>query len=495
MDALEARKLTEKLYLRLNARRPDIEKAEQYNEGKQPLAFATEEWKQQNAARYAGFADNWCAPVVNAEAERVSIGGITFFGEGEKERASKYWDELRRNRFELQFSQGIIQELVSKRCFVIVWGSKDGEPIVTFEHPSMVEVQYDWENPNERVAALKSWIDEDTEYATLYTRHEVVKWERPRQAPQDERKSQADQSRTHYAADGGWMPRGGEDADWWVPNPLGVVPVVEFQNRPTLRGNPISEIQGVMPMQDAVNLLWAYLFLAADYASMDARVMLATSPPMIPLLDTAGKIIGERPVEMKDLREKRLITLTGDNARIDSWKAAALDIFTDTIEIAVGHIAAQTRTPPHYLVANKGMSQLSGDALKNSEAGLATKVREFRAFTDDSLREVLQLMALVQDDRKAAEAAALASFHWDKIEIRSEAQLADALVKKSQMGYPFEFLLEEAGHSPADIKRIMAMRKAEQDEALGLGVQAMVQGAMTDVEPDPVGVGASAEED
>src|SRR5690606_21464974 len=176
METADAMRLTQKLYLRLNNRRPTTQKAEEYNEGKQPLTFATEEWKAQNASRYSEFSDNWCAPVINAEAERVSIGGITFFAS--KKRASDYWDDLRRNKFELQFSQGIIQELVSGRCFVIVWGTPEGKPIVTFEHPSMVEIQYDWENPNKRVAAIKTWIDEDTEYATLYTPHEIFKWER-----------------------------------------------------------------------------------------------------------------------------------------------------------------------------------------------------------------------------------------------------------------------------------------------------------------------------
>lgn len=481
MNADSAVRLTQKLYARLNARRPDIEKAEGYYEGRQPLSFATEEWKKQNASRYVGFSDNWCAPVVNAEAERVSIGGITWFGD-DRARAESYWTTLRRNKFELQFSQAIIEELAAKRAFAIVWGDDAGEPVVTFEHPAMVEVQYDWENPNRRAAALKSWVDEDTEYATLYTPTEVWKWERPRYIQKSEQDSQADQGKPSYGADGGWAPRGGPDAEFWMRNPLGVVPVVEFENRPMLRGNPISEIQGVMPMQDTINLLWAYLMLAADYASMDARVMLGTDPPKIPILDNTGKVVGERPVEMADLREKRLLSITGDNARIDSWKAAALNIFTDTIEIAVGHVAAQTRTPPHYLVANKGLQNLSGDALKNAEAGLVTKVREFRAFTDDSLREVLRLMALVKGEDKAADAAALATFHWDKVEVRSEAQMADALVKKAQIGYPFEYLLEEAGHSPSDVKRIMALRKREMDEALASGVQDVVQDVMSDAD-------------
>src|SRR5690606_13224762 len=111
---------------------------------------------------------------------------------------------------------------------------------------------------------------------------------------------------------------------------------------------------------------------------------------------TTGAVIGFRPVDMKDLREKRLLTLTGENAKIDSWRAAELAIFTDTIEVAVGHIAAQTRTPPHYLVSNKGLSNLSGDALTAAEIGLVQKSNEYISFTDPQLREVLRLVALVK---------------------------------------------------------------------------------------------------
>jgi hypothetical protein len=226
--------------------------------------------------------------------------------------------------------------------------------------------------------------------------------------------------------------------------------------------------------------MWAYLMLAADYASMDARVLLGAEPPQIPILDNEGKVIGSRPVEMKDLREKRLIAVTGEHASIDSWSAAKLDIFTDTIEIAVGHIFAQTQTPPTYLVTKTGMSNVNAEGLKASEIGLVNKSDEFITFTDPQLRELLRLVALVEGDKKLAEQARLAQIVWQSREIRSEAQLADALVKKSQMGYPFEYLLEQAGHSPADIRRILKQRKAELDEAVGAGAQAAIQGAIDD---------------
>lgn len=458
MDATVARSLTQRIYTRLNNRRPEIVKAENYFLGKQPLSYATKEWMEANAARYTGFSDNWCQSVVTAEAERLKVIGIT----GPSKRpAEVLWKALQSNEFDMQFSQGIITELTAKRTYAIVWGDSDSQPVITFEHPESVEIEYDWENPRLRVAALKTWVDESTEYATLYTPDELFKWERPRMLPRDERKSQAEQSRVAYAPDGGWEPRGGAEAAWIVPNPMGVVPVVEFANRPTLKGDPVSEIEGVMPMQDAINLLWAYLFLAADYASMDARVILGVEPPKIPILDTDGKVVGTRPVEMKDLREKRLLTLTGENASIDSWKSAQLDIFTDTIEFAVGHISSQTRTPPTYLVNKTGMSNVAAEGLKAAEIPLVKKSDEFITFTDPSLRELGFLVAKVIGDEKLQAYARQAEFRWAGREIRSESQMADALLKKKQIGYPLEYLLELDGKSPAEIKRIMRMAQQE----------------------------------
>lgn len=490
MDADEAVALVKRIYRRLAARRSDVQKLEEFYEGKQPLTFATAEWKRANADRYSGFSDNWCGTVVNAEAERLQPIGLTGLP---KRAASMLWDQLQMNEFDAQFSQAAVTTLTAKRSFVIVWPDGDGDALVSFEHPSFVEVEYDWENPRIRKAALKTWLDDEKEYATLYTAEAVWKFERRRDSVANDSDSQAIQWATSAASEGTWDKREVSSEVWPLPNPLRVVPVVEISNRPTLKGDPISEIQGVMPMQDAINLLWAYLFLAADYASMDARVLLGAEPPQIPILNDQGEVIGTKPVDMKDLREKRLFAVSGENAKIDSWPAAELKVFTETIEIAVGHIAAQTRTPPHYLVSNKGLSNLSGDALVAAEIGLVQKSNEFITFTDPQLREVARLVALAKGDQKLAEQTRLAGITWKDREKRSESQLADALLKKSQMGYPFEYLLEEAGKSPSDIRRIMKLRKAELDEALGVGVQAAVQEAMTDVESEPVGVGAPEE--
>lgn len=460
MNIERAEKLRDRIYERLAARRPDVESDEQYYRGEQPLAFATEEWRKANAARYSGFSDNWCGTVVNAEAERLEPIGVTGIN---AEAARILWDWLRRNEFDALFSQGVITSLTTSRSYVMVWADADENPLVTGEHPAHVEIEYDWENPKLRVAALKTWVDDTHEFATLYTSAHVYKWSRRRQEVKSERESQASQGRSSSLSGGGWEPRmGARDDVWPIRNPLGMVPVVEISNRPTLLGDPVSEIRGVKPMQDAINLLWAYLFLAADYASMPARVALGTAPPQLPIIDQeTGNVIGTRPVEMKDLAEKRMLFLSGEDAKIDEWEAARLDVFTETIEVGVGHIAAQTRTPPHYLVANKGMSNLSGDALTAAEIGLVQKANEFIKFTNPALREVLRLIAAVLNNRGYQEEARLATIVWKNREIRSESQMADALVKKSQIGYPLEYLLELEGNDPATVRRVLEMRDKE----------------------------------
>lgn len=460
MDADAALQLVNRIYARLNARRPEIDKREDYYAGKQPLSFATDEWRKANAARYDGFSDNWCRPVVDAEAERIRHTGIKL--ESNKAGAEKLWQQWLLNEMEMQSSQGFVTTLNDSRSFVLVWGTGDDEPVVTWEHPSSVEVEYDWANPRKRSAALKTWVDESTEFANLYTATELWKFERPRESEKDERDSQAVQARLDSAGEGGWKPREVPGERWPLTNPMGEVPIVEVPNRPLLAADPISEIQGVMPMQDAINLLWAYLFLSADYASMPARVVLHQGPPKTPIIDkTTGAIIGERTVDLKDLQEKRLLYLSGADTQIDSWEAAKLDVFTDTIEIAVGHIAAQTRTPPTYLVTKTGMSNVNGEGLKASEIGLVKKTLEFQTFAAPALREVYRLIALAMGDVVLAQQARLATISWMNPEIRSEAQLADALLKKKSIGYPTRYLMELDGLDPIEIDRVMEMREEE----------------------------------
>ena len=474
METLETARLrVEKLYNRIAHRSSSIETLEAYYEGKQPLAYASDEWRKFHQNRYAGFSDNWCGVVANAPAERLHVDGFKLDTSTVKatDSESQLWRDWLDNEMDIQSSQGFLGSIVSKRSHVLVWGDEDGEPVVTWEHPAFVEVEYDYENPRLYTAALKVWRDDETEFATLFTPEQVWKFSRPSRTVEDAR-SWPEQKRQAMLA-GTWELRPRGDAPNPQPNPLGEVPVTEFPNRPTLRGVPLSDIEGTMSMQNAINLLWAYLFTAADHASFPARVVMGQEPPKMPIMDASGNVVGEKTVKIDDLANGRLLWLTGQTTKIDQFDAAKLDVFTAVIEEAVGHIAAQTRTPPHYLVANKGLSNLSGDALVAAETGLAKKVQEQQMFFSPAIRRVFRQIALVRGNRALADEARRGTVLWRNAENRSENQLADSLIKKKQIGYPFEWLLMEDGKSPEDIKQIIAMRDKEQEAAIEQGMNAI----------------------
>lgn len=478
MESLDTARLrVEKLYNRIAARSDEITKLESYYEGRQPLAYASDEWKKFHQSRYNGFSDNWCGVVANAPAERLHVDGFKLdtSSPGATSPEEQLWRDWLDNEMDLQSSQGFLGSIVNKRSHVLVWGDEDGEPVITWEHPAFVEVEYDYENPRLYTAALKVWRDEDNEYATLFTADQVWKFSRPSKTVEDSR-SWPEQKRQAMLA-GTWSLRERGDKPNPQPNPLGEVPITEFPNRPTLRGVPLSDIEGTMSMQNAINLLWAYLFTAADHASFPARVVMGQEPPKMPLLDAMGNVVGEKTVKIDDLANGRMLWLTGQTTKVDQWDAASLDVFSTVIEEAVGHIAAQTRTPPHYLVANKGLSNLSGDALVAAETGLAKKVQEQQMFFTPAIRRVFRQIALVRGNQALADQAKRGVVLWKNAETRSENQLADSLIKKKQIGYPFEQLLIEDGKSPTEISEILKMRDREEEHAIEMGLNAITTAA------------------
>lgn len=445
-----------KLYKKISTRAPEILELKKFYEGDQPLAFASEQWQQSHSKRYKGFSDNWCEVVANSTSERESVTGFTLPGSrAKRSRAEKLiWDAWLRNEQDSLSSQGFLEAAVARRSFCTVWGEEGtGEPIITWRSADQAAVQYDAETGRRRIGAVVVWDDEDEslERMTYYTPSEVWRFKRSRAL-----KGTGIILPTSVTLSGGW------ELVETATNHLGKVPVVEFPNRPVLGRGPLSDIKGTVAMQNAINLLWAYLFNAADHASMPARVVMGQEPPKIPILDDQGQPTGQyQQVDPKHLTEGRMLWLTGQNTKVDQWEAARLDVFTEVIEKAVGHIAAQTRTPPHYLVANKGLSNLSGDALKAAETGLVQKVRQAMEFFEPRLREVFQLIALQLGEDKAADQALLGTIEWRDPENRSDAQTSDAAAKDRSMGYPFEWILKKRGHSPAEREEILEMQRRE----------------------------------
>jgi hypothetical protein len=206
-------------------------------------------------------------------------------------------------------------------------------------------------------------------------------------------------------------------------------------------------------------------------------------PPKIPILDANGVQTGEQLVDLKKLAEDRILWLTGEKATIGQWESAKLDMFTGVIETAVTHVAAQTRTPPHYLVLGAGMVNVNADGMRAAETGLVNKVGEMQLFLTPPVRGVFQRFALVRDQKALAEDCRLGTVGWKDAENHSEAQRVDALQKMHAMSFPFAWIAERYGLSPADVARVLEMRKQEREDDPLLEAARQIQPAAAGVNP------------
>jgi hypothetical protein len=461
----------------LTSRSGAVLRHDNYYRGKHPLRFASDEFRKYCADRYAGFSDNWVQPVADSPVERLTVTGVQ--APGEVKADADLWGVWQRNGLDADSQLGFLGAGNGARCFVLVWGDPDDEdtPCVTFEDASSAVVQYMPGSRRKRRAALKMWQDGFSEYATLYLPDEVWKFERSLSAGQKKSPQMAEAD----AVVDSWTPRETGDEPNPQPNPLGVVPMVELPNRPLLASEPVSDVAGVIAMQDAINLLWAMLFTNADYASLTQRIVTGAEVPKIPVLDANGQKVGEKPIDLKKFVTDRILWLESPDAKIDSWPAAQLTAYTEVIEVCVGHIAAQTRTPQHYLVGK--MANLSGDALIAAETGLVKRTEEKQLWFGQALREVFQLICLARGEDDKGKALAGGSVLWKDPQSRNLAQLTDSLLKLKQIGFPFEWLALRFGLTPTEVTTLMDMRQRETE--LDPVAAIMGGGGLNSPPPDP----------
>jgi len=487
----QARALVDALEAELLRRRPEIDRNTSYYRGEQPLKYASKEFQKYHAERYRNFSDNWVQVVSDSPVERLTVNGILPAGATEADDESwRIWQE---NGLDADSQLGFLGAVNAGRSFVLVWGNPDDNetPEVTFEDASQCIVAYEPGSRRRRRAALKRWQDGEIDYATLYLPDEVWKFQRAPlgSEPKSPQEKAIDEELNK------WALRETETEPNPQVNPMGTVPMVELPNRPLLVEEPIPDVSGVVAMQDAVNMLWSMLFTATDYAAFPQRLVLGAERPVVPILDESGQIVGERPVDLEKFAVDRVLFITGEDAKVDEWSSANLAAYTDVIEVAVGHIAAQTRTPQHYLIGK--MANLSADALLAAETGLVKRVEEKQLWLGQALREMFRLVALAKGETAKAQALASGRIMWANAESRSHAQTADALLKLKQIGFPFEFLALKYGLTPTEISDLLKMREKEmQADPMGAFTNLMTrdpsQGADDGSEQEGEGTSATA---
>lgn len=438
--------LVDKLSKEIRGRQVDVqEKIGHYKGETGRLKFATEEFREYTGSRYVGFSDNWCAPVADAPIERMNFQGVRLPDQlSASSGLARIWDS---NDAHTQLKSALAVMCVARRAFGLVT-TVDGKARVTFEHPDSAAVLYDGVT-RARKAGLVYWQDDSHDYAELLLPHDRVYFKRER--------PKGGYTKGNLPA---WRLTELNGSNY-QPNPLGAVPLVEMANKDLLDGDPMSDIGLVIPMQGAVNLVWAYMLNGLDYASLPARLVLNGTMPEEEILDEDGNVVGTRPMELDSLLRERIAWLQGENVSVAEWTAGNLESFSKVIEQAVQHIAAQTRTPAHYLLSS---SEVPATGYEAAEAGLTSKVLDRIAYANPAIKEISRLAALAEGNSLLAAQIPYANLMWAKPLLRSEAKLMDGLIKLRQAGFPFEFIAEEYGLSPLEVKRVVALRQAEARE-------------------------------
>lgn len=433
----------------LETRRPSLDVLDAYYEARQPgaLRFIAPEVREVVGNRLAPVIVNWPRLTVGAVEERLDVVGFRLGSDTPTDRA--LWDVWQRNAMDLHSQAAHLDALLYGSSYVTVWaGATPGRPRISVESARQVTVAYA-PGTRQRVAALKLWSEDGYGRAVVFTPDTVTRW-----------RSLAKMTET-----GDTVPAAGWMQTERIPNPLGVVPVVELRNRSRVLGAGESELTDVLPLTDAIAKLASDLMVSAEFHAMPRRW--ATG------VEIAEEADGE-PAEAFNRTPGRTWLLEDPAARVGQFNEATLSGFVAGVELLTQQLAAVTAIPAHYLNSLTGQLP-SAESLRAAEASLVAKARRKQRAFGETWEEVARLALLVRDGRLPVGADQLETV-WADPETRTVAQLADAVGKMRDLGLPWQACMEQLGFSPTQIDRFRVLRRQEAIDGQGIDLDQLLRG-------------------
>ncbi len=367
---------------------------------------------------------NWCSLVASAVAERMQVVAFQW---GDSSDAA--WAIWQANGMDADAELVQTDALVTGRGFVLVQpdNSNASGVSITPESPFEATVLYEPGNRRKRMAGFKRYRDPVSDRATeiLILPDMVATW-----AP--------------------------NAADPLVePNPAGAVGLIEINPQPRTLGQPRSELDNAIPIQDRIHTTIFNRLVATDFGAF--RQIWATGIKLArQVITSEDGSTTEIAVKPFDIGANRLLTNENPDGRFGSFTGDPLAGYLSAVESDIDALAAITQTPAYYLHGK--MVNLSADAIKAAEAGLIAKVRRRMLHVGEGWETAVRMALGLVGDPGAANMEG--QVLWADPETRSIAQLADALVKFQAVGVPQEVLFQRLGATPAEIDAWMKMKAA-----------------------------------
>jgi hypothetical protein len=446
---------------KLADRRKAVQKFDDYYSGKQGRRILSTSYRVLFEEVLGAYAENFCGIVVDAIAQRLEVQGFRFPpadtarvrtprdpGMEADRDAWRIWQD---NQLDAESQIAHTEALIKSVSYVLVSPFpaefvSDRSPRITIEDAFEAIVDYR-AGTNERRIGMKRWWDEEENayLATLYYPDRIEKWRA------DGRHTQESMAQRLDSGEGAnWIKREVNGELWPLPNPLGVVPLVELRNKPRLGHRVESEIGQVIPIQDAINTLAFNELVASDAAAFPQKWATGVEIP----IDAKTK----KPPADWDPDINRILSTLVPDAKFGTFAAADLNQWGAAIDRRVKRIASITATPYHFFLDHGGQPP-SGESLRAAEAGLVRKAMSKQVHNGETWEEVIRLAFLALGDERAT--ILDSETIWANPETLTEAEHVDALVKLGSINVPDEQLWEDAGYSPNQITRFKALRAAE----------------------------------
>lgn len=427
--------------------RPSLTVLDEYYNGEQPLKYLPPHVRAELGDRIPTIVLNVPRVAVGSIEERLDVDGFSLSRNdaAADESLSDIWQA---NDLDEWSQLCHIEALKHGISFVTVWANDDDPrfPRIAVESAHQMAVEYA-PGTREVQAAAKVWEEQDPDNADVKITRAVLYL--PDRIEHYSRKA----SPMIMVGGGQWQ------LDDTIDNPLGVVPVVPFVNRPSLTDmSGQSELKDVMPLTDGINKLLSDMLVTAEHHAEPRRYATGVQIP-------AGAANNERL--RAEVREKWREALAGDtwlggkDVNFGQFSAADLQNFVAGVNLLLGKAAFITGLSPHMLGITTE-NPASAEAIRSSETPLIRRVRRKMRTFGGSWERVMRLALLVRDGSVPDEALSMFTL-WANPETQTFSQDADAVQKLVSSDPPVitvRAARERLRFSPTEIKR---MEEDEED--------------------------------
>lgn len=444
---------------------PRFNKLESYWAGNPPLPHGNQRMRDAYRRLQRIARTNFGALVAEAVLERLKVVGFRAGGSSDDESDKKAWEWWQSNNLDADSSLVHRASVTLGRSYVIVGPDPDDEskPLVTVEDPRQVIHEASPTNRRKVKAALKTYWDdiENAQIAILYL-EDAIHFFRTERAV----KNDTDAGRLWTS--NSWNFDTQVSPDGSIENELGEVPVTPFVNRPDMAGRGLGEFEDVIDILDRINTVVLDRLVVSAMQAYRQRWAKGVS-----LTDENGN-----QQDQFDPGADLLWLVEDADAQFGEFAATDLTPLVKAIEADVSHLAAITRTPPHYVLS--GIVNASGDALSVAETGLVSKTDERQIEYGESWERVYRQVA---KQFNGPDVEWDAEVIWKDSQFRSLTERASASVQLKNADVPWRTRMRLLDFTPAEIER---MEDERQEDALNMMLMNPMLGQQVGPDGKPV---------